>query len=55
MKHPEIEKRIKDLLGKMTLEEKVGQLHQAGGSIVGAIVSPMHEMVFFGVMFLAVF
>ena len=31
MKHPEIEKRIQDLLSKMTLEEKVGQLHQSGG------------------------
>ena len=34
MKNPEIEQRIRDLLEKMTLEEKVGQLHQAGGSIV---------------------
>ncbi len=44
MKHPEIEKRIKDLLGKMTLEEKVGQLHQAGGSIVGAFDLSLEEI-----------
>ena len=44
MKHPEIEKRIKDLLSKMTLEEKVGQLHQAGGSIVGAFDLSLEEI-----------
>ena len=44
MKHPEIEKRIKDLLSKMTLEEKVGQLHQAGGSIVGACDPSLEEL-----------
>ena len=36
MKKPEIEKRIRELLDKMTLEEKAGQLHQSGGSMVGA-------------------
>ena len=44
MKHPEIEKRIKDLLSQMTLEEKVGQLHQAGGSIVGAFDLSLEEI-----------
>ncbi len=44
MKKPEIEKRIKDLLEKMTLEEKVGQLHQAGGSIVGAFELSFEEV-----------
>ena len=44
MKHPEIEKRIQDLLSKMTLEEKVGQLHQAGGSIVGAFDLSLEEI-----------
>lgn len=44
MKHPEIEKRIKDLLSKMTLEEKVGQLHQSGGSLVGAFDLTFEEI-----------
>ena len=44
MKNPEIEKRIKDLLGRMTLEEKAGQLHQAGGSIVGAFDLSFEEI-----------
>ncbi len=44
MKNHEIEKRIKDLLGKMTLEEKAGQLHQAGGSIVGAFDLSLEEI-----------
>ncbi|MBR4333431.1 MAG: glycoside hydrolase family 3 C-terminal domain-containing protein [Clostridia bacterium] len=44
MKNPEIEKRIKDLLSKMTLEEKAGQLHQAGGSIVGAFDLSLEEI-----------
>lgn len=44
MKHPEIEKRVKDLLSQMTLEEKVGQLHQAGGSIVGAFDLSLEEI-----------
>ena len=44
MKNPEIETRIKDLLSKMTLEEKAGQLHQAGGSIVGAFDLSLEEI-----------
>ncbi len=44
MKHPEIEKRIQDLLSKMTLEEKVGQLHQSGGSLVGAFDLTLEEI-----------
>ena len=44
MKHPEIEKRIQDLLSKMTLEEKVGQLHQSGGSLVGAFDLTFEEI-----------
>ena len=44
MKHPEIEKRIKELLSKMTLEEKVGQLHQSGGSLAGAFDLTLEEI-----------
>ena len=44
MKHPEIEKRIQNLLSKMTLEEKVGQLHQSGGSLVGAFDLSLEEI-----------
>ena len=44
MKQPEINKRVKDLLSQMTLEEKVGQLHQAGGSIVGAFDLSLEEI-----------
>ena len=44
MKNPEIERRIRDLLGKMTLEEKVGQLHQSGGSLVGAFDLTLEEI-----------
>ncbi len=44
MKHPEIEKRIKELMSEMTLEEKVGQLHQAGGSLVGAFDLTLEEI-----------
>ena len=44
MKNPEIEQRIRDLLEKMTREEKVGQLHQAGGSIVGAFDLSFEEI-----------
>ena len=36
MKDVKIEQRIDALLSRMTLEEKAGQLHQAGGSLVGA-------------------
>lgn len=44
MKNPEIEKKIKDLLSKMTLEEKAGQLHQSGGSLVGAFDLTLEEI-----------
>ncbi len=44
MKHPEIEKRIQDLLDRMTLEEKAGQLNQSGGSLVGAFDLSFEEL-----------
>ena len=44
MKNPEIEKKIQALLQKMTLEEKAGQLHQAGGSIAGAFDLSFEEI-----------
>jgi len=44
VKNPEIEKKIKDLLSKMTLEEKTGQLHQSGGSLVGAFDLTLEEI-----------
>ena len=44
MKNPEIEKKIRELLQKMTLEEKAGQLHQAGGSIAGAFDLSFEEI-----------
>lgn len=37
-------KRIKDILGKMTLEEKVGQLQQCGPSLVGAFDVSFEEL-----------
>ena len=36
----EIEKKINNLLDKMTLEEKIGQLHQVGPSSVVAFDIP---------------
>ena len=38
------EGRIKELLGKMTLEEKVGQLQQCGPSLVGAFDVSFEEL-----------
>ena len=38
------EERIKELLGKMTLEEKVGQLQQCGPSLVGAFDVSFEEL-----------
>ena len=40
----EIEKKINNLLDKMTLEEKIGQLHQVGPSPVGAFDIPESEL-----------
>ena len=40
----EIEKKINNLLDKMTLEEKIGQLHQVGPSPVGAFDIPEAEL-----------
>ena len=46
MKLTEEQKRfVEDLLGKMTLEEKVGQLNQDAPSIVGGFVVPFEELV----------
>lgn len=39
------EQRIKDLLGKMTVQEKIGQLHQSGPSIVGAFNVDLEEAI----------
>lgn len=38
------EKKIKELIGKMTLEEKVGQLQQCGPSLVGAFEVSFEEL-----------
>lgn len=38
------EEKIKELLGKMTLEEKVGQLQQCGPSLVGAFEVSFEEL-----------
>lgn len=38
------DERIKELLGKMTLEEKVGQLQQCGPSLVGAFDVSFEEL-----------
>lgn len=38
------EEKIKDLLEKMTLEEKVGQLQQCGPSLVGAFEVSFSEL-----------
>lgn len=40
----QIEERIRQLLDKMTTEEKIGQLRQAGPSLVGAFEVPFEEM-----------
>src|SRR5690625_5469090 len=39
------ENKIKELLEKMTLEEKIGQLQQCGPSIVGAFDVSFEELV----------
>lgn len=41
----EIEKRITELIGNMTLAEKLGQLQQSGGDQVGTFQPSMIEMV----------
>ena len=38
------EEKIKDLLDKMTVEEKVGQLRQCGPSLVGAFEVSFEEL-----------
>ena len=38
------ESRIRDLLSKMTLEEKIGQLQQCGPSLVGAFDVSFEEL-----------
>ena len=40
-----IENRIEELLNKMTLDEKIGQLHQSGVSIVGAFEVSFEELI----------
>ncbi|MCD7819042.1 MAG: glycosyl hydrolase, partial [Lachnospiraceae bacterium] len=44
MNNSEIETRIQELLVKMTLEEKVGQLQQCGPSLVGAFEVSFEEL-----------
>lgn len=40
-----IDKRVEELLSKMTIEEKIGQLHQSGVSIVGAFEVSFEELI----------
>ena len=40
---PAWEERITELLGKMTLDEKIGQLHQVGPSPVGGFAVSLEE------------
>ena len=43
-KNGEMERKIDELLEKMTLEEKVGQLRQCGPSLVGAFEVSFEEL-----------
>ena len=46
----EIEQEVENLLGKMTLEEKIGQMYQASGTDTSAVgsnseVIPMEKLI----------
>ena len=41
----EINQRIEELINKMTIDEKIGQLHQSGVSIVGAFEVSFEELI----------